>query len=343
MIVKDAESTLARCLESVAAEVDEIVIVDTGSTDRTVEIAERFTSGVHHIDWNDNFSEARNFALDQSDGDFHLILDADEYLSSGQGLKASIEALRATHGLFIGKLLRRNAYLHQGAMQFSSSYLSRIIPRSIRYVGAIHEQVDSGDLPAISLPTFCIEHDGYLETDKSKRNIPILLKVLQDDSSNPYLRFQLGREYRIQGKYDLAENEYLKALSTCDSTLSIFPPLVVDIVYNCLYRHNFHLGYHVLETYAKDLQWYSDFHFVRGLFFMRWILSDIEQMKYFSEIEAAYKHCLLLGEQTLVESVEGTGSYLAAQNLAAFYRATGNHSEADRYNSLASMMRRERR
>jgi hypothetical protein len=76
---------------------------------------------------------------------------------------------------------------------------------------------------------------------------------------------------------------------------------------------------------------------------MRWILSDIEQMKYFSEIEAAYKHCLLLGEQTLVESVEGTGSYLAAQNLAAFYRATGNHSEADRYNSLASMMRRERR
>ena len=80
MIVKNEEDVLARCLESAADLVDEIVIVDTGSTDRTREIAARFTEHVCDLPWRDDFSEARNAAFDRASMDYCLWLDADDVL-----------------------------------------------------------------------------------------------------------------------------------------------------------------------------------------------------------------------------------------------------------------------
>ncbi|MDR2561845.1 MAG: glycosyltransferase [Holophagales bacterium] len=78
MIVKNEEETLAHCLESVKPIVDEMVIVDTGSTDRTVEIAEEFGGSVHHFQWCDDFAAARNESLKHCSGQWALIIDADE-------------------------------------------------------------------------------------------------------------------------------------------------------------------------------------------------------------------------------------------------------------------------
>ena len=82
MIVKNEEKHLARCLHSVKPVVDEIVIVDTGSTDRTKEIGVAFGAHVADFPWVDDFSKARNFALSQASGDWILVLDADEILSA---------------------------------------------------------------------------------------------------------------------------------------------------------------------------------------------------------------------------------------------------------------------
>ena len=80
MIVKDEEKVLARCLESVAGFTDEIIIVDTGSTDRTKEIAARFTEHVFSFPWQEDFAAARNFAFSKGKGDYLFWLDADDVI-----------------------------------------------------------------------------------------------------------------------------------------------------------------------------------------------------------------------------------------------------------------------
>ena len=78
MIVRNEEDVLGRCLESVKDIVDEIIIVDTGSTDRTKEIAGRFTNTVYDFPWIDDFSAARNFSFSKATMDYQMWLDADE-------------------------------------------------------------------------------------------------------------------------------------------------------------------------------------------------------------------------------------------------------------------------
>ena len=80
MIVKNEEANLGRCLESVKGIVDEIVVVDTGSTDATKIIADSFNAVVYDFTWSNDFSAARNFGLEKATGAIRLILDADEYM-----------------------------------------------------------------------------------------------------------------------------------------------------------------------------------------------------------------------------------------------------------------------
>lgn len=80
MIVKNEEPVLARCLDSVASMMDEIIIVDTGSTDRTKEIAAQYTSRIYDFTWCDDFSAARNYAFSLATMDYIYCPDADEYL-----------------------------------------------------------------------------------------------------------------------------------------------------------------------------------------------------------------------------------------------------------------------
>lgn len=84
MIVKDEERCIERCLESVYSTVDEIIVVDTGSSDRTLELIAKFNAKVFHYKWDHNFSNARNHAIEQATGDYILQLDADEWLEDSE-------------------------------------------------------------------------------------------------------------------------------------------------------------------------------------------------------------------------------------------------------------------
>ena len=87
MITKNEENNLSRCLDCIKEFVDEIIIVDTGSTDKTVEIAKSYGAHIYHYDWNNDFSKARNVSLQKATKDWILVLDADEVLPYEEGLK----------------------------------------------------------------------------------------------------------------------------------------------------------------------------------------------------------------------------------------------------------------
>ncbi|MBO8162015.1 MAG: glycosyltransferase family 2 protein [Thermosipho sp. (in: Bacteria)] len=81
LIVKNEEKNITRCIESMLPVIDELIVVDTGSTDNTVAIAEKFNAKIYHFTWIDDFSAARNYAISKATGDWIIFLDADEFLS----------------------------------------------------------------------------------------------------------------------------------------------------------------------------------------------------------------------------------------------------------------------
>ena len=84
MIAKNEEKNIARCINSYKSIVDEIVVIDTGSTDRTIEIAQDLGAVVYNYRWNNDFAAAKNYALSKVNGDWAIVLDADEYFEQAQ-------------------------------------------------------------------------------------------------------------------------------------------------------------------------------------------------------------------------------------------------------------------
>ncbi len=209
MIVRDEEEMLPRCLAAAAPAVDEIVIVDTGSTDRTIEIARSFGARVIEREWTGSFSEARNVSFEAATGDWIIYLDADEVLVADD-----VERLRA----LTGHVWREAFYLVETsftgqsgdgmAVTHNAMRVFRNRP-SYRFEGRLHEQI------AHQLPTCApgrlertqirVEHYGYLGAvrdakEKSRRNIELLRAQAAEGPADAFLHFNLGTEYLAAGR-----------------------------------------------------------------------------------------------------------------------------------------------
>lgn len=216
MIVKNEEKHLAGCLSSVKDVVDEIVIVDTGSVDKTIEIAKEYGARIFHFDWINDFSAARNFALSKSTGDWILYLDADERLSN-----SSVEELRKIVAVAekSGYYCTVKSYDSEYGRDNQMSYV-RLFSNSsdISFQGKVHEQI----LPSliennykISSSNIVIEHIGYnidnnQKKDKAKRNLELLLNEY-NINKNPYNEFQLALTYQVLENYSEARKFFLLA------------------------------------------------------------------------------------------------------------------------------------
>jgi len=194
LIARNEARCLGRCLRSVQPIVDEIVVVDTGSTDDTILIAHQFQAKVLPFSWRDDFSAARNFALDQTRGEWILILDADEHAS--EGLAQEIRDFTRVSSPRIGRLKIVSDFKRNNQTLRSQSFVSRLFPRGARFEGRIHEQLIS-PLPRTNLRGE-LWHDGYLEPTKSDRNLKLLRQELQGSPGNAYLLFQLALTYQSE-------------------------------------------------------------------------------------------------------------------------------------------------
>ncbi|MFQ3611513.1 MAG: glycosyltransferase, partial [Fimbriimonadales bacterium] len=218
MIVRNEAEFLAECLQSVEGVVDEIVIVDTGSTDDTVAIAERFGARVIHSPWQNDFAQARNVALQHATGDWVLVLDADERLTPESRAKI-LDAVR--HPQFVGYYMDILNYTSDD--KYAGMFQHRLVRLFRRlswacWEGAIHEQILNslqarGGRPA-TLHGAQILHYGYhkqvvQERRKAQRNVALLEKALEENSDDPFHWFNLGNTYYVEGDHEQAV-PYLK-------------------------------------------------------------------------------------------------------------------------------------
>lgn len=222
MIVKDEQKWLPGCLESVRGFVDEIVVVDTGSSDQTVAIARSFGAEVFHYRWNDDFSQARNESLRHATGDWILFLDADERLDpigGGDCLRQSACGLPAD--AFLVPILNRSVDAGEQTTVGSAIRFFRNIP-GIRFSGRVHEGVDrflSLKGATILRGPFAVNHLGYAqdqETVQSKyrRNLELIGRELEEEPENPYMRYHLGLTFMALGEEARAREAFDRALRT---------------------------------------------------------------------------------------------------------------------------------
>jgi glycosyltransferase involved in cell wall biosynthesis len=207
MIVKNEESCLRTCLESVK-EAEEIVVVDTGSKDKTLEIAKQYTDKVYSGEeylWRDDFAFSRNQSLEKCTGDWILIIDADEYLEPG-AIKKIREAISKTKkkALRVKTVARGTKTTHKSIRVFKAG-------EGIKWVGAIHNYLSTTDADEVdTVLTY-----GYSPAHKldPNRALRILTKVVEENPECSREKYYLAREYWYRKDYTTAVkwyDEYLK-------------------------------------------------------------------------------------------------------------------------------------
>ncbi len=334
IIARNEEACIARCLNSAAVYVDEMIVVDTGSTDHTKNIAADCGARVFDYEWNHDFSAARNFALSCSSSDWNLILDADECIS-----EISIDVVKHFMGQrhAVGRIQIVSETFVDGERNEMRNYISRFIPRGIRFKGRIHEQVDT-TMPRVNLPII-VKHDGYLDNNKSDRNIPLLLEESRDHPTDPYYYYQLAKEYRGIDKFETSNIYFDKAYRLLCGKERYAPNVVVDYIYLLIKTKQLARVMDIIETGHQWLIDFPDYHFVCGLFYLDLAISDTHQyISYLPQIEASYKRCLEIGESDQFDSVTGTGSFAAWYNLGNYYEVLGRIEEAIKcYRNSADM------
>jgi len=337
MIVKDEEEMLPRCLAAAAPAVDEIVIVDTGSSDRTIEIAREFGATVIERAWTGSFSEARNVSFDAATGDWLMFLDADEVL-----VEEDVERLRALRG----KTWREAFYLSEiswtgelgdgTAATHTALRVFRARPQ-YRFSGSLHEQI-AETLPLhiperIEATDVRIEHFGYLGAvrdakEKSRRNIELLLEQREQSGPHPFLHFNLGSEYGAIGDAQSALAEYERAWELIEHdparrTWGFMPALASRLVraLRVCGRHE-----DCIARGAEGLARYPGFTDI--------VFEQASATLALGDVDGAlrlYRQCVSMGDApSRYTATVGMGTFLPTIAIAEIHHARGETAEAVR-------------
>lgn len=206
MIVKNEEQNIRQALSWGKGIVYEQIVVDTGSTDNTAQIAEEMGAKVFHFEWCDDFSAAKNYAIEQASGDWIAFLDADEYFPNKDAHRILGIIKKAENASLKGArihMLRSAMYhLNDDGEVFSAGQHDRIFRnmKGLRYKNRVHEGLSlaNGQTLHYIVTDLSIMHTGYsdsVRSEKGTRNIPLLKKSVKEDPENYDLWSYLGESY----------------------------------------------------------------------------------------------------------------------------------------------------
>lgn len=219
VIAKNEEQFIGQCLKSIRAIAHQIVLLDTGSTDNTVQLARELGAEIHHYVWNDNFGDARNAALEHARGDWVLCLDADEEIVAAEHPKM-LEVMKRAE--VIGCRL---PLVNCGVNEFGGSYVPRMFRNApgLFFVGRVHEQVFPSVLVRAAewkMKTVIgggeIRHHGYAtevmaSKNKIERNLVLLRQAVVELPDEPHLMMNLGLELSRSGQREEGLEKYAEA------------------------------------------------------------------------------------------------------------------------------------
>ncbi|MCR8844810.1 glycosyltransferase [Paenibacillus sp. SC116] len=335
MIVKNEEKHIVAALESVKSLVNEIIVLDTGSTDDTVSLAERLGARVFVEVWDNDFASMRNTCISYATQPFIFVMDADERLGTfdSKVLQRLLEQMMGRSDS--AAQVKIQSYTQSG--EISESSIVRLFPNSAsyKYVGRIHEQLESSSKMIHKYDSgIVLEHYGYqeqeiIEKNKYNRNLDLLFQCLRDNPDDGYTWFQIGRTYYVMKDFEKAED----ALERCMALVSKSMPPYLSSVY-------LHLGYsHIklkkwtrfFECVGEAIELYPDFTDVYYMYGTG--LIESKNPEWFPLIPQAMMSCLELGEVTnpIYETVVGVGSFKALYNLGLYCEVTGDEKSALSY------------
>lgn len=326
VIAKNEEKHMDNFLASIKKHMKnyphEIVLVDTGSTDRTVEIAEKYNCKIYHFEWINDFSAARNYSIQCAAFQWILVLDCDEYVTNID-ITCFQEVMRH-YSQSVGLISRKNHCFGDGMERFYTDEVNRFFSKKYyHYEDIIHEQLCANDgqpYTMVSIPVY-VEHFGYNGTfeelkQKAERNNELLFKMLEEDPNDPYIYFQLGQSFNLINDTEKASYYYAKGLS-----LDVDPQLE----YVQLMVHAY--GYTLLDLgrYQEALQFENlydsfavsaEFACLMGLIYMRNQMY-IKAMREFLKA-TTYKEC----------NTEGANTYVPLYNMGYINELLGDKAAA---------------
>lgn len=279
MITKNEEKNIKACLDSMVNIADEIIIVDTGSTDRTIEIAKYYGAKVFSYKWNDDFSEARNISLEKATKDWIIVLDGDEVLPKEDGKKlkniinaTSMEAL----------------YLRLENIVDNKSLGDAVVLRVFRnnklyrFRNKMHEQVifsieENGGKDKIQATNLKILHYGYDPkiynmVDKQKRNLKIL-ESYPEEERDGYFYYSIGNEYSRANDIKKSLEMYYKGLGFArnnypDKLPSYLPYLILNISKSLASQKKYDEAINILSEFKNKYPNFRDLYFLQCLYYI---------------------------------------------------------------------------
>lgn len=314
MMVKDEENCITRCLDSVIDLVDEIVIVDTGSTDKTIDICRSYNARVFNYAWNNNFAEARNFGLDKVTQDWVLWLDADEEVAregreqlSSQDF-ADYDAFSVPVINFYGEKVDYDEVVQIAQPRFFRNHMG------FRFENKIHEWLNISsayDQDRVGFLDLKIYHYGYLNTQvenkrKFLRNVNLLLRELDEEKNHAWTHYYLAMEYYRRSQFRTAF-EHVNQSITLFIKAGIIPPpsMLYSLKYSILIRtESWEGAWPGIKSAVQMFPDYVDLKFYMGVI--------LYYKQVYQEALDCFQQCIRMGEDNLnYLSIKGLGSFRA--------------------------------
>ncbi|WP_091013016.1 MULTISPECIES: glycosyltransferase [Paenibacillus] len=321
MIVKNEEQVLGRCLESVKDVVNEIIIVDTGSTDKTLDIARKYTEKIYSFEWVNDFSAARNESLRYATSDFILVLDADEYLEVGADFQKDLEKNCDCYLFRIKNEIAWDRNFTFAAVRLFKNHMS------LKYENRLHEHLNIINTTAnytIGESNLTINHVGYtdnkmLEKDKHKRNVPLMeLEVAENPTA--YNLYNMGKTYFAIQEYKKAVDFFKKAYPLSKDRVFL-PELLTKLAYALAEINQMEDALSILADAVMMFPKETEMIYILGMIY--------QKAEYYRDAEVCFRKCIELGDQGSLIT-EGSGGYMAHMRLSELYEEIGQLEDSHR-------------
>ncbi|PZT56952.1 glycosyltransferase family 2 protein [Paenibacillus silvae] len=336
MIVKDEEKVLERCLSSIQNLADEIIIVDTGSTDETKKIASKYTNHIYDFKWCNDFSKARNQSIQPATGKWILVLDADEYIS------------QEDHRDWRNFLIQEEPVPHlaytlpiinfTGEKEFedeiTTSPVTRLFPNhmGITFERPIHEQLTRGSKGELFHKTLNLHiyHTGYQishikDKNKHERNMSIFEQMMLEQDLCSYDWYTLGNQYRYAKNELKAIECYEKAMTGAERDEAWYPHCVMGLISLYYGQDQLKRSWELTEQYLVRYNQFPEYYTVRGIHYETLGFFDEARLSYIEAINIAEKRAKTKQDIWLIDPMYSFDSPVQ-QLIGLYFRLNDNQN-----------------